>query len=920
MFVYSTDRRSSSRVFLFIFLLASLTSPPRLFAQSTRQRSRQSPTTRTAESAQPVSPRLLGPYKSREDNGPYVQVVYRNDLILIIKEHHATPLASITVLVKVPELPPNAENELLLQIAALTIFPSSEDVESAPPDSSIQAMGGITTTAVTPDRLQWTLTLPAESIPKAYPLIVERLAAVEPSPSLVASALKHLSRIEAFGDSNDSSQEVFLLAGFPSTIAVPSEVSQDLLNSFRQFLKRVLQASHMVVSIVGDIDREKTIQRVGENFLALPAGESKPKMNPPTSNPTAGLHYALLRSTDGQAALSLYFPAKSAYDPAFAILSSLLVRGEMSHLRHDLISQKALISSLSAHSLVVEGENYLTIHFSCPPENLDEASVYLIARLRQFASAAPSDDEILRARRQFALAWSAENRAPATISQTLAEYEAGPGYMSYMSMPARVEKVTAQELYGTTSDLFSLDHIYGIEHWPFNPASRSFNADTYKDFLSLAVPRAVSKIGKRVEQASANLPPIKERPSPYLGNFDRSQLKEAPWNKYAILRGPTVYVSEFHLSPLVTFEVLYPGGQFFESHDSAGMTALTVMSAIQSTQSKTHDELWFQLESLGATLLPIVKDDLFGYALIIPPSTASAGIEVLLEMIQEPHFSPDDVATAKSRLVENLRSQLMSPRTFAEDKIKTTFFSHTDLYPTLNAQIANIQKATEKEVSAWWTRIQKDILPTLFILGDTEGTEFVAPFARKLSSSTWRAPALEPLTSIKTPKLPVLLQEPRENAQFPLLTLGFAGAGFGTTSSDAIEVGQWLFSDVFDRTRVSEFHYLRFFEGTRMESGEVASGWTDQVVKQMSKALANDAAIISARKRWQTDSILRDLDPVLKGFSFFRRSLFSPDVDFANKTEQTIAQMPVAQLREALLAVFTPQNMIACLLVPQVAH
>ena len=913
---YSIHRDPHHRVFLSCLMFACMIIPAGLPGQSAPPRLRKPGTPAAKEPAQPTPSRLIGNYKSREDHGPYSKVIYRNDLVLIVKEHHATPLASLTLLLKIPGLAPTAENELLLRVAALTLLPSNEPLETNGTESSFSSLGGITRSTVTPDRMEWTVTFPAEAIQKIYPLVVQRLLKTEPSPELVTSALKTLSRPEGMNDRSAGGRELFILMGYPAPISVPSEATPDLLTSLKQFLTHSLQASQMIVSVVGDFDRERVIQQVGEHFLRLPEQPSKPKATPVPISPTPGLQYTLLQSTDGLAGAGFYFHSKPAWTPTFAVLSSLLARGEMSSLRHDLMYQRALISSLSAEGLQVDGENFFAVHFSCPSEALDQATVYLLARLRQITSAAPSDDEMLRARRQFTLAWELANRAPSAVSERLAEYEAGRGYLAYTTVLSDLDKVTAEEVAGAANGLFTLDTAHAIERWPMALASRPFTPASYRDFVDLAVPRALNKIGKKAEQGSANLPASPERSAPYVGNLDRSQLKAEPWNKYSILRGPNVFVNEFHLSPLVTIEVLYPGGQFFESNDLAGMTALAVWSSIQSTKDKTHDELWFQLESLGATLVPLVKNDLFGYALTAPPSTAPACIDLLLEMLLEPRFSTEDVAAVKLQLLEQLQSQLESPRSFAADKLRTSFFSHTDLYPSLAKRMATVRKATEKDMADWWERIQKDIQPTLVILGDTQGTEYVAPFARKLSSSKWKPGSFEPLSTIKTPKLPAMVQDSVQTALSPLLMMGFHGPAFGAPETDVIEIAKWLFKDVFNHPRVTEFFYLRSFEGDRDERPGDPTALANQALRQMSALLASNSAVPAAQKMWQTDRKLQDLDSVFKGLSFFRRSFGSPDVESAGKAEQTASQMTAPQLRDALTTIFQPQNLLACYVTP----
>ncbi|MGB7624026.1 MAG: hypothetical protein WBN92_16895, partial [Terriglobia bacterium] len=109
---------------VFLFCLAFLTLPLNLPAQSSRSQPRKPNPAGAKGSTQSAPSQLVGNFKSREDHGSYSKVIYHNDLVLVVKEQHATPLASLTLFLKVPDLQPTAENELLLRVAALSVFPA----------------------------------------------------------------------------------------------------------------------------------------------------------------------------------------------------------------------------------------------------------------------------------------------------------------------------------------------------------------------------------------------------------------------------------------------------------------------------------------------------------------------------------------------------------------------------------------------------------------------------------------------------------------------------------------------------------------------------------------------------------------------------------------------------------------------------
>ena len=907
----------AQRMVPFILLcgvLAPLTMPGQAHAPRAAHRSP------TMESQSPASPGFQGYgfFKSRIDNGPYAKVIFRNDLDLLIKEHHGTPLASVTILIRTLQPAASPQVGLLERLAAMALFPTENEIVATPAHDSLAMLGGEASLSVTPDSLRFTVTLPANKLAKIYPTLARHLDS-GPLDTAALSLLLNQLRDERQKDlPNSRSRDLFLLAGADGSLAIPSQPSSELLQSLNQYLKRVVNAAHIVLTVVGDVDRERVIRGMSENFLSLPFAETNtetPKTAAPFS-PTS-LQYHMTASPDGLAELAVYFPMKAVSPAASDVLSAMLTDGHMSALGHALVYRHPVALSATSGLVTTGRASYFGVHLSCRADQLDETSVLFFAKLRQFSETEPTPDELLRARRQFELNWYLENRSPADISRTLAEFESGPGYLLYTKTLSSLDSVSAAEIQELARNLANDAHPIIVERWPAGHGTRIFTSQTYQDFLALAVPRAYAKLGKRLEQASADLASVKVKPPAYVGNFDRSQVKSSPWNRYSILRGPNVYVSEYHLSPLVTIEALYSGGQLTESRSGAGLTALMVQTAIQSLKNKTSDELWFHLESMGATLFPIVKDDLYGYGLTVPSSMAESAIDLLMEIVLNPQFTPDEVAEAKSYLLEHWKAQMESPASFSKEKVKEAFFVHTTLYPPVADRIADVQKASEKDVKAWWNNLQSDAPPTLLILGDTEGTELVSPFARKLSSSKWKMSPLATLTSIKTPKLPLLTQETHPAAPMPLLQLGFGGPNFASPKTAAMEFAQTLFKGIFDQSSVSDFYYLRLFDGVVAEATPGnPSDLSEQVWKRMSALIASDDALNAGRARWTTDRTLRNLNPITKGIDFYRRSLFSPDVDTTQKTMQDVSQWTSAQWREAIQSIFNTQNLITCYTTP----
>ncbi|MDD5544285.1 MAG: insulinase family protein [Acidobacteriia bacterium] len=879
-------------------------------AQTTRRKPAQSRASSTP------APQWVGNYKSRLDDGPFSHVILANDLDLVIKEHHATTLAALTVLVKAPPIEDPLTHKLFLRLAAELLFPSGRIKPGDDTGLKVAALGGIVSKKVHPNYVEWTVTLPAANLSKIYPLLRQSLTASDPSTERIAQALQDLSRNKALSSDFSRQEIMFALAGYSTSPGIPGEVTPEFRDSLSRFFKQLTQASHLIFAVVGDIDRETILRQIRENFLTLPAGSPVKETPSAPAASASALQYAVVPSNDGLAHLYVSFPTEKLPDATVDVLGSALSAGEMSILRQSLVDQRTLATAVSFQRSDVNHRRYITIALTTRMDQLDEAEVYLFALLHQFSGATPSADELVRAKRQLALKGHEADQSASAISLALAESENQVSFQEYVHAFENANKVTAAELLKAAVTIFKLDTAFVVEAWPDKAPARTFTATTYQDFLGLTLSRAVQKLAKRTEQASANLGPHDTLSTPYSGNFDRSQLKPQPWNRYSILRGPSVSVSESHVTPLIVIVALYAGGPLIEPENSKGLTALMVNTAIQSLQSKTHEELWFQIESLGATIQPLIRDDLFGYVLITPRQFAPVTVETFLDILMTPQLNDENVAVAKKTLMEQWQADAARPGNNAVDKLESTFLGLTEMHRPLAVLIRNLQKMRTADVQDWWNQVQKETPPALLIVGDTEGTELVGPFAKRMSSSRLQPYLPPPMSSFKTPKRPALFEDRQPNSSSPLLAIGFGGPSLASANSDATQISRWLFKDVFDEIRVDEFYYLRYFAGLRNVQQGTGNSALNQTLQQMDSLSSNDTCIEAARKQWQTQRSEEELNSKARALSFFQRSLFSPDAEAVSKSVETLDSMPVASLRDAIRSVFSLQNALACFITP----
>ncbi len=219
--------------------------------------------------------------------------------------------------------------------------------------------------------------------------------------------------------------------------------------ALRSYHRRWLDPSKMVLSVVGDVNRDEVLRRAEEAFgkSAVRGGETAPQVS--DEPPPSGAKRAGRTLQKAQSHLVLGFRGARVDEPwrrALEVLSTVL-SGQGGRLFVELRDKRSMAYSVS--SFAVEGlePGWFAVYMGTSPEKVSDALEGIRAELRRVRDEPISEDELSRARRH--LVGTHEiglQRNGARASLLALEYLYGLGSESLHRYAQEIEAVTAADV------------------------------------------------------------------------------------------------------------------------------------------------------------------------------------------------------------------------------------------------------------------------------------------------------------------------------------------------------------------------------------------------------------------------------------------------------------------------------------------
>ncbi len=289
----------------------------------------------------------------------YESFTLANGLKVIVHEDHSAPIAAFNLLYKVGARDEDPEKTGFAHLFEHLMFGGSKHVPEY--DEPLQKVGGDNNAFTSNDITNYYITLPSSNLETAFWLESDRMLSLSFDPkvlevqrSVVIEEFKQRYLNQPYGDAWLKLRPLAYKEHPYRWATIGKEIShieKATMDDVKKFFFKYYLPNNAVLVVAGDVTLSE-VKRLSEKWFGeIPMGKAVEKNLPVEPEQT---EYRLLEVEEDVPIDSLYmvFHMGARLDDSYHatdLLSDILGRGKSSRLYNELIEQKRMFSSLSAH-------------------------------------------------------------------------------------------------------------------------------------------------------------------------------------------------------------------------------------------------------------------------------------------------------------------------------------------------------------------------------------------------------------------------------------------------------------------------------------------------------------------------------------------------------------------------------------------
>jgi zinc protease len=413
-----------------------------------------------------------------------------------------------------------------------------------------------------------------------------------------------------------------------------------LVNFYRNFYR----PSNTLLSIVGDVDVDWTLQRVTELYGSFP--DSPPLRSPGPAEPAHDdFRYRELSGdiAQSQVVFGWRTPRTLHEDtPVLDVAASILATGRASRL-YRALRERQLASSVSAYNYTPTELGVFTVHAESDAERTQGAAVAVAAEMRALRDDAIPVDEIERVRRIFEARWMRQLETMEGQANHLAEWEALGGWEMADDYKARVLAVTAEDVQIVARRYLAADRTAILIYRPENSPHIADSSRVMHEILEKKRAEPLESLPRRITAplAFAGRPPARQR-------------EEAGVSVFRSASGLPILVHGKPGSPIVHLGVFAFGGSRDEPAELAGITTLVARSMVKGTRRRSAAQLAEDVEMLGGSISAGVSLEGFAWTMSVPSQHLAAAAEIIGDVVQNAALGQEAIETERTVAISDV--------------------------------------------------------------------------------------------------------------------------------------------------------------------------------------------------------------------------------------------------------------------------
>lgn len=366
--------------------------------------------------------------------------------------------------------------------------------------------------------------------------------------------------------------------------------------------------NNMTLVVAGDIQIEQTLHTVKEYFGMMPPKELPASLYP---QEPARIEKTVkeIRHPVSQGYLIYAWPGpsiKKAQDVyAMDVLITLLSDGRGSRFYKKLRKELGLVNTVDAGYFTQKEPGIFTIYAEFPYENRAAVEQAILSELTNILEGHLSEDELERAKTVLLANEAFHSETSAGVAGTLGFYSVVAGdYRFALTYPEKIRAVTVEDVLKVARTYVDLNVYYQL----------------------VLIPQDAPELEQTEES-------------------------------FTLPNGLKLILREDHASETVALQTFVGTGARAEPTELAGIAELTSRLLLRGTTTRSEEEIFTEIENLGAQLSQDLLPDMAHLTLVAPRDSLERALPLYLDVLLNSAFASDEVERAKSELIREIRAQ-----------------------------------------------------------------------------------------------------------------------------------------------------------------------------------------------------------------------------------------------------------------------
>ena len=599
-----------------------------------------------------------------------------NGQTLIVYEIHNNPIVTIDTWIRTGSINENDSNNGISHFLEHLFFKGTKNHPAGDADRILESKGAIVNAATSKDFTHYYITIPSEHFDTALDLHSDMLL----NPQIPQDEMDKERKVvieEISKDGNTPSRKAYenlntlMYTNHPykrKVIGTSENVSnmtrEDVLGYFNKFYA----PSNMVTLVVGDVDTNKTIQKVQKAF------------NQKYKKPVR-LSFTKEQQLNRQKRNTEYYDTQSGYimigfrgvnisdedSYALDVLSEILGGGKTSRFYKDIKEEKNLAFSISSSNVNFRDDGIIMISANFIPENQTKLEKAIFEEIKNIQAYGITDEELNLAKKKIIQDTYYSRESTSDIASELGYINVLAGnsclYDSYVS---KIQNVSRQDVQ--------------------NAAKKYLGQQ--KSAVSVVLPENMKNHKQEISKTDSQITKISEK---------------SGIEKYMSDNGATILINKNRNNDIVAISIISKGGEFIEKVPGEG--TLTAKTMLKGTKNYSSQELASLMDENGIKISVDCDSDFFVISVQTTIAQLDKTIEILDEIINRSSFNDSEIEKTRTEILSRIKQKRDVPMNVALEEFKTLIYEGSVYSQTNKVLEKTLPSVTRKNITDYYNRI-----------------------------------------------------------------------------------------------------------------------------------------------------------------------------------------------------------------------